>query len=356
MLKKIKALLRADRTAKSVSDLEKRSSELKKAAQKAAVQAKSFNEKLSSAGQQLTAMRAQGHVLKRETESLKVLCGHMAALHSRSLPASTPLTAAEFQVFSQWGEDGILQFLLAHIPVPNTVFVEFGVESYAEANTRFLLLHDNWSGLIIDGSEAHMNDVRQSDLAWRHTLHTTAAWISAENINDLISNAGIRGDIGILSVDIDGVDYWVWHAIDVVQPRIVIAEYNSLFGPEAKVTPPYDPTFERAKAHSSHVFYGASLAALNHLAGQKGYTLVGTNCAGNNTFFVRNDLAGVFPRRTVAEVYQQARFREARLPSGELAFPTFAEAQHIIEDCLVHDLATGRECPLKEAAGWKVGA
>lgn len=356
MIKTLKALLRAHRTSKTVADLDKRTSMLKKTSEKASAQLKTLGDKLTDARQSLSSIHAQSHILKRETESLKVLCGHVAAQHSRQLPATTSLKQAEFQVFSQWGEDGIIQFLLAHVPVPNTIFVEFGVESYAEANTRFLLLHDDWSGLIIDGSEQHMQGVRESDLAWRHTLHAKSAWISADNINDLIRGAGISGDIGILSVDIDGVDYWVWQAIDVVQPRIVIAEYNSLFGPEAKVTPPYDPTFERAKAHSSHVFYGSSIAALNHLAEEKGYQLIGTNSAGNNAFFVRHDLAGVFPRRSVAEVYQQARFREARLPSGELAFPTFEEAQHMIADCIVHDLATGRECPLKEAAGWKLGA
>jgi hypothetical protein len=354
MIKTLKALLRAHRTSKTVADLDKRTSALKKTSEKASTQLKTLGDKLSDARQSLSSIHAQSHILKRETESLKVLCGHVAAQHSRQLPATASLKEAEFQVFSQWGEDGIIQFLLAHVPVPNTVFVEFGVESYAEANTRFLLLHDYWSGLIIDGSEQHMQGVRESDLSWRHTLHAKSAWISADNINELIRGAGISGDIGILSVDIDGVDYWVWQAIDVVQPRIVIAEYNSLFGPEAKVTPPYDPTFERAKAHSSHVFYGSSIAALNHLAEQKGYQLIGTNSAGNNVFFVRKDLAAPFPKRTVAEVYQRARFREARLPSGELAFPTFAEAQAMIADCLVHDLATGRECPLKEASGWKI--
>ena len=354
MLTKLKNILSAGRLAKTVGEVEKRVNELKKTAEKGSTQTKSIIEKLGGARKDITSMRVQQHALAREVESLKVLCGHLAAQHSRSLPASASLHDAEFQVFSQWGEDGILQFLLAHVPVPNTVFVEFGVETYAEASTRFLLIHNSWSGLIIDGSEASMEAVRNSDLAWRHTLHARSAWVTAENINDLISSAGIQGDIGILSVDIDGVDYWVWDKINVVQPRIVIAEYNSLFGPVAKVTPPYDPKFERAKAHSSHVFYGASLAALDHLGRAKGYTLVGTNSAGNNAFFVRNDLAGVFPTRTVQDVYQAARFREARLPTGALAFPAFADAQRMIADCVVFDLAQGTECKLKEAQGWEV--
>jgi hypothetical protein len=352
MLSKLKNILRAGRLAKTVSEVEKRVSELKKAAEKSNSLTKSLGEKLSNSRKDITAMRVQQQSLAREVESLKVLCGHLAAQHSRSLPASTSLHETEFQVFSQWGEDGILQFLLAHVPVPNTVFVEFGVETYTEASTRFLLINNYWSGLIIDGSESSMEAVRTSDLAWRHTLHARSAWITAENINEIISSAGIAGDIGILSVDIDGVDYWVWEKIHVVQPRIVIAEYNSLFGPAAKVTPPYDPKFERAKAHSSQVFYGASLAALDHLGRLKGYTLIGTNSAGNNAFFVRNDLASVFPSPTVAEVYQAARFREARLPDGKLAFPSLHDAQRMIEDCIVFDLAQGKECKLRDASGW----
>jgi hypothetical protein len=132
----------------------------------------------------------------------------------------------------------------------------------------------------------------------------------------------------------------------------VIAEYNSLYGPKAKVTPPYDPTFERGKAHFSHVFYGASLAALDHLAQEKGYRLLGTNSAGNNAFFVRADLAPALPTVTPEQSFQPARFREARLASGELAFRTFDDARRLIQDCVVHDITTGVDCPLKNAVGW----
>lgn len=353
MLRKIKKIVDAGRLSKTVGDLEKRVGELKKVHEKTASQSKSFGEKFTKSRQELSALKAHSQVLARDVESLKVLCGRVAANHSRSLPVTASFKEAEFQVFSQWGEDGIIQFLLAHVPVPNEVFVEFGVQDYTESNTRFLLMNNLWSGLIMDGSEEYMSGVRKSTLGWRHTLHAVSTWVTAENINELISKVGISGDIGILSVDIDGVDYWVWKAVNVVQPRIVIAEYNSLFGPTAKVTPPYKADFERAKEHYSHVFYGPSLAAVEHLGKEKGYTLVGTNTAGNNAFLVRSDLAAVFPQRTAAELYQAARFREARLPSGELAFPTFAEAQDLIKDCVVHDLATGTDKPLKDVNGWR---
>ncbi len=353
MLRKLKNIIDAGKLAKIVGDIEKRVSDLKKANEKGGGALKSITDKFARTRQDVSALRVQSQVLARDVESLKVLCGHIAAERSRNLPASTDLKEAEFQVFSQWGEDGIIQFLLAHVPVPNETFVEFGVQDYTESNTRFLLMNNLWNGLIMDGSEDYMAGVRQSTLGWRHTLHAKAAWVTAENVNELISSTGINGDIGLLSVDIDGVDYWVWKAITVVQPRIVIAEYNSLFGPTAKVTPPYAPDYERAKAHYSHVFYGPSLAAVEHLGKEKGFALVGTNSAGNNAFLVRNDLAAVFPKRNAAEVYQAARFREARLPSGDLAFPTFQEAQELIKDCVVHDLTSGKGKPLKEVTGWR---
>jgi hypothetical protein len=334
----LKKYLGIDRLSNSVANLER--------ASEGAVQNR----------QDFSSLRAQNEILARDVESLKLLCGRIAARQSRALPAHSAFAEAEFQVFSQWGEDGIIQFLLAHVPISNEVFVEFGVQSYLESNTRFLLMNNLWAGLIMDGSEDWMAAVRASDLAWRHTLHAKAAWVTAENINGLISSAGISGDIGILSVDIDGMDYWVWKAVNVVQPRIVIAEYNSLFGPDVKVTPPYKPDFERTKAHHSNLFYGISLAGLAQLGSEKGYTLVGTNSAGNNAFLVRDDLAPVFPKRSISESYRAARFREARGADGQLVFPTFVEAQAMIADCTVHDLSTGTERPLKDVKGWRSAA
>ncbi len=330
----LKKLFGTERLTKSVGELEKASTRTQ---------------------HDIGSLRVQGELLARDVESLKLLCGQIAAQQVRTLPAGAALRESEFQVFSQWGEDGIIQFLLAHVPVANEVFVEFGVQDYVESNTRFLLMNNLWSGLIMDGSEEWMAAVRKSNLSWRHTLHAKAAWVTSENVNDLISSAGISGDIGILSVDIDGMDYWVWKAINIVQPRIIIVEYNALFGPDIKVTPPYNPGFERAKSHHSHLFYGISLSAIGQLGSEKGYTLVGTNTAGNNAFLVRKDLASVFPKRNVSELYRAARFREARGTDGQLAFPTFAEAQAMIADCIVQDLSTGTQLMLKDVNGWRIG-
>lgn len=148
------------------------------------------------------------------------------------------LRRAEFQVSSQWGEDGIIQFLIRRVAIPRPVFVEFGVQDYRESNTRFLLQNDNWSGLVLDNSPQNIAAIRSDPIYWRHNLKAEHAFVTRENINSLIANQGIIGDIGLLSIDIDGNDYWVWEAIDGISPRIVLIEYNSLFGRHAEVTIP----------------------------------------------------------------------------------------------------------------------
>jgi hypothetical protein len=267
---------------------------------------------LATAGHQMATMQ-------RELDALRVQLG---GLESRSVATLPPngLRNAEFTVFSQFGEDGILQFLVQRVPIENEIFVEFGVEDYHESNTRFLLVHDNWRGLIIDGGTTHVEFLRATGLGWRHHIDAVTAFIDRENIDGLIRSTGIEGDIGVLSVDIDGNDYWVLERIDVVSPRILIVEYNSVFGPEAAITVPYDPGFVRGEQHPSWLYWGASLAALTRLADRKGYALVGGNRAGNNAFYVRRDVLGELPEVSVEEAYAPSRFRESRGPDGELSY------------------------------------
>jgi hypothetical protein len=235
-------------------------------------------------------------------------------------------------------------------PIERRVFVEFGVSDYRESNTRFLLGELGWTGFVMDGSTQNVEAIRRDDVSWRYGLRSRAAFITRENINQLIRDAGISGDIGILSIDIDGNDYWVWEAIDVVSPRIVVAEYNALFGPSAAVTIPYAPGFSRETAHSSWVYFGASLAALDHLARRKGYVLVGSNRAGNNAFFVRQDVCHLAPL-TPAQAYRPPCFREARDANGQLTFAEPAAALASIADQELVDVVLDRRGPVRTLVG-----
>jgi hypothetical protein len=289
--------------------------------------------------------------LQRELDDLRAQVGGVEARAVRQLPPDA-LRDAEFRVFSQFGEDGILQFLVRHVPIERDVFVEFGVEDYSESNTRFLLVHDNWGGLIIDGADAHRSFLRDTGLGWRHHIDAVTAFIDRENINDLIGGAGVEGDIGILSIDLDGNDYWVLEAIDVVSPRILVCEYNSTFGPEAAVTVPYDPGFVRGDKHPSALYWGASLAALTRAAERKGYALVGGNRAGNNAFYVRRDVVGDIPEVAVSDAYAASRFRESRGPAGELTYVAdHGDRLRLFADMPLWDVDAERAVSVRERFG-----
>ena len=309
----------------------------------------SGTDKLRSA---LSVLNAGTRIAK--TVDIDRLRAQLGGVESRHVATLGPeeITKAEFQCFSQFGEDGMIQFLVQRVPIKRDVFVEFGVADYRESNTRFLLIHDNWRGLIMDSADAMHHFLRSTGIAWRYEIDAKTAFIDRDNINDLISTAGVEGDIGLLSIDLDGNDYWVLEAIDVVTPRLIVAEYNSVFGPEAAVTVPYDPTFIRGEKHWSWLYAGASLAALTRLANEKSYALVGGNQAGNNAFFVRRDVLGNIPEVTVEEAYVLSRFRESRNRAGELSYISGHEERlRVIADMPLVDLESGRDTSVGKRFG-----
>lgn len=247
---------------------------------------------------------------------------------------------AEFKVFSQFCEDGIIQYLIRQVGnLDRSTFIEFGVENYEEANTRFLLVNNNWSGLILDSSPRNIAHVRDTQLFWNHNLTAVASFIDAENIDSLIVQNGFAGrEIGLLSIDIDGNDYWVWREISVIEPVIVIIEFNSVFGSLHAITVPYDPKFIRSQAHSSCLYFGASLKALELLGKCKGYALVGCNSAGNNAFFVRQDRLNGLPVLSTKDAYVESQFRESRDEYGNPTFIAGAARLEQIKNMPVYDV------------------
>ncbi len=252
------------------------------------------------------------------------------------------LQAAEFSVFSQWGDDGIISFLVDYLEITTESFIEFGVENYSEANTRYLLMSRNWSGLIMDGNPLNIAAIKGEELYWRYELTAVPAFVTAENINELISQNHFAGEIGLLHIDIDGNDYWVWKAIEVVDPIVVIVEYNSLFGADQPWTVPYDAAFRRTDKHFTNLYFGASLMALCDLAEEKGYAFVGCTSAGNNAFFVRRDRLGGLTPRSVAEGFVSSKSRESRDREGKLSFLSGDDRRRAIAGMPVVNTRTGR--------------
>jgi len=246
----------------------------------------------------------------------------------------------EFSVFSQFGDDGIIQWLVHRLSGLNETFVEFGVESYREANTRFLLINDNWRGLVMDGSRQNINAIRRDPISWRHDLKSACAIVTAENIDQLLLDQEFEGDIGLPHTDIDGNDYWVWRALTAVCPAIAIVEYNSVFGAERAITIPYEPKFRRGR-RASNLYYGASLSSLCDLATTKGYDFVGSNSAGNNAYFVRSELNQVLKPLTAAEGYVTSKFAESRDRKDRLTYLRGEDRLNSIRGLPVFNTRTG---------------
>jgi len=313
------------------------------------IREKVFDERPLEIGRQILGHQSMlmHHSLDRLDRSL-LLQGRIAGRQLSTCERIGSLADAEFRVSSQFGDDGIIEWLCQKIPVVSRSFVEFGVESFAEANTRFLIENRGWRGLVMDGNEEYMRDLRGQALYWRHDLTAVAAFITAENINALIREHGFAGELGILSIDIDGNDYWVLDAIDCVDPAIVICEINGVFGDLRAITVPYRPDFQRFDAHYSGQYFGCSLAAVKTLCESRGYSFIGTNSNGVNAFFVRHGLAGpVFDSLLEVRAWPP-RHRDSRGIDGRLDFVRGLARRDLIADMPVVELTSNRLVPLME--------
>lgn len=219
---------------------------------------------------------------------------------------SERLNKYEFQVFSQNGEDGIIEEIFNRIGITNKFFVEFGVEDGLETNTTYLL-YNNWHGLWLEGSGKFVKKIRKNFInVIDKQLSVRETFITAENIEEIFLNKNVPKDLDLLSIDIDGNDYYVWNAIKNYNPRVVIIEYNSSIRPNIEWRMKYNPTH----VWDGSMYFNSSLKSLEVLGNEKGYKLVGCTFNGTNAFFVRNDLVkGNFGDNFTAEYhYEPARY------------------------------------------------
>ena len=268
-----------------------------------------------------------GPITRRIDAQNQLLC----EMHTRQLLESSPYNAPGrlerhgFRSFSQNDEDGITQEIFERIGVAPATFVEFGVGDGLQSNSR-LLLYRGGRGLWIEADAEESHKVERAfaaELASRQ-LQLRASFITRDNINELIASAEL-GELDLLSVDIDGNDYWIWDAIDS-RPRVVVIEYNAKFRPPTAWVMAYN---ERHRWNRSD-YQGASLQSLANLGRKKGYQLVGCSFAGVNAFFVRGDLVrGQFAEPDVAALYNPPRFYLQELMSSGHAAGAFGPYQSI---------------------------
>lgn len=222
------------------------------------------------------------------------------------------LSDTGFRVFSQFEEDGYLVYLAAVLELEPKIFIDIGSSDGVYSNCANLALNLGWHGLFIDGDEGAINKGRifyaNHPDTWLYPPVFKHAFITAENINKIIEESGFRGNVGFASIDIDGNDCWVWDALTVVNPAVIMIETHSEFGMH-NIAVPYDPDFQYPGAHPD--YFGASPVAMVRIAKRKGYRLVGANRYGFNLFFVRDD---IFPERVpevpLESVLQHPRYYE----------------------------------------------
>ena len=237
--------------------------------------------------------------LQRKLTPFRVRAGRVASAWNKpdrktfppqSLADVPGLARYEYSWLSQNGEDGIIRYLFDEIGFESRWFVEFGFGA-AQCNALRLMLKEDFHGLLMDGSRDNVDYFRYA--AARHDCDRVTAqhlFITRDNLQTTITEAGVPSEIDFLSIDVDGNDYWFWQLLDCVSPRVVCIEYNAGIGPDLSLSVPYDASFERFAKHPSGFYYGASLAALEKLGVEKGYYLIGCDSTGTNAFFLRNDI------------------------------------------------------------------
>jgi len=196
-----------------------------------------------------------------------------------------------FRVFSQYEEDGKLLFILSIIGMQNKNFIEIGSDDGINSNCANLALNFGYTGLFLDGNPKAVKRGRKFYAKyphpWMEDPKFTCDLVKTDNINQLIKDANLKGNIDVLSIDIDGNDYWIWDAITEVSPNIVIIETHIELGMR-NIVVPYDPDYFFPGKHP--IYHGASPIAMVNLAQRKGYRLVGANDLGFNFIFVKNGM------------------------------------------------------------------
>jgi hypothetical protein len=194
-----------------------------------------------------------------------------------------------FRVFSQYEEDGKLLYIFSIIGMLNKTFIEIGSDDGINSNCANMVFNFGYHGLFLDGNPKAIKRGQKFYAKyphpWMYAPQFICAKVTAENINELIKKANLEGDIDLLSIDIDGNDYWVWKALNQVSPNVVIIETHVEFGMR-NIVVPYDSTYSYPGKHP--VYHGASPKAMVNLAKEKGYRLVGANELGFNFIFIKN--------------------------------------------------------------------
>ncbi len=257
------------------------------------------------------------YILEDRLSNLFLL--HYGNLATSDVKQKTAFKNAEFKFYSKHGADGIIAYIFSKIGTTSRTFVEIGVEDGRECNTANLSRNFGWNGLLIDANEEWIKSAQKFYEGYK--VKAVQCFVTAENIDRFIADNGFKGEIDLFSLDIDGNDYWVWKAIDIIKPRVVVLEYNAVFGLK-QMTIKYDPEFYFRKTYKENPLYsGASLTVLTKLSKEKGYILVACDTHGHDAFFVREDVAkGKFVELSPEEAFYPNPFNLKKFGSIDNQF------------------------------------
>jgi len=225
------------------------------------------------------------------------------------------LEAAEEKVFSQYGEDGVIERIFETIEPTNRFVVEFGASDGIEhSNARNLILNRGWSAFLIEGNRHSARDLVKN-YADYPAAKTLEAWVYPGNIEILFEENGVPPDLDLLVIDIDSNDYYVWRAIHDFRPKVVMIEVNIHYPPPQLMVIDFHPMNYWDKKTA---YLGASLQSYSALAKKKGYELIYCMSYGPNCFFVDEKY---YARFGIEDNSPASIFTMWQAPKGPTEFP-----------------------------------
>jgi hypothetical protein len=292
---------------------------------------------------------------------LQLIRSQLAQVQAASTRSNTreveSLAAVEFKAFSQFGEDGILNYICINIDLLRPRILEIGAGNYSEGNSRFLVTSRSGVAVLVDSDLSLESRVAATEDRWKGPVIPLSLWVSPVNIGEILLTAESElGGIDILSLDIDGNDYWVAEAIDFSRVMVVVVEYNPHFGAEMPVTVPRDDEFSRLSAHPSGLYYGASLRAWVDLLEARGFGYLGTNLACHNAFFVQSRWSGNFENLLARvdrslQVYMDFRVRDVRGDDNKLNYLRASSQMDRIRDLPLIQTSTREQITVADVLG-----
>ena len=268
-------------------------------------------------------------------------------IHRKNYANLKNLNNIEYKVFSQSGEDGIIDFLLHNLKIIKPKFIEIGVGDYSESNTRFIYERCSPKGLIIDCVNELEKKVSKNIKMWTGDLKVIENYVDSKNILNILQENNFIDNIDLFSIDIDGIDYWILEKLPSNFSKIAIVEFNANFGEKLEITVPNIDNFNRTTYHYSNLCFGMSLKAAINIMEKKNYYFIGTNLMRTNAFFISKNYSKeeYFPEIEInkTSIVSDVNFRESRDKAGRLNFLSGKNKIEEIGECEVVDLSNQKK-------------